>query len=445
MKLDHPIKVLVVGSGGREHALCWKLAQSPLVEAIYCAPGNGGTARTTKVSNVDIDVMDFARLGEFALGKAVELVVVGPDQPLAEGIVDVLSEAGLRVFGPTREASRLEWSKSYAKDFMSAHGIPAARYAICDSFEMGEDIVRENPWARVVKVDGLALGKGVFVCETEGEALEALSHIFHKQCFGQAGQKVVLEERLNGPEVSLLVLCDGRRLYPLIPSQDHKRRFDDDRGPNTGGMGAYAPVELYRQCQREVESKVLEPICRALKAGDLAYKGILYIGLMLTSDNCPSDDPDVLHGPYQPYVLEFNARFGDPETQAILPLMTSDLLPALWACTEGAIDKVKIEWLPGTSCCVVACARDYPHGSTRDESIILGTLPEGTVVYHAGTKLVNGQLLTNGGRVLAVTGVGSSMDLARQRAYQALKEISFTGMDYRQDIGKRASVACQLG
>ncbi|MBI4533141.1 MAG: phosphoribosylamine--glycine ligase [Candidatus Melainabacteria bacterium] len=439
------MKVLVIGGGGREHALCWKLAQSPLAEAIYCTPGNGGTAKTPKVSNVNIDVMDFAQLCEFALGSAIDLVVVGPDNPLAGGIVDFLSNKGLKVFGPTKESSRLEWSKAYAKDFMSAHGIPTARYAVCNSFEMGAEIVAESPWARVVKVDGLALGKGVFVCQTDEEVLEALSHIFHKQRFGQAGEKVILEERLHGLEVSLLAFCDGRRLVPLIPSQDHKQRFSDDRGPNTGGMGAYAPAEFYGHCQADVESKVLEPIQQALEAGDLVYQGILYVGLMLTRQSCPNDNPEVPPGPYQPYVLEFNARFGDPETQAILPLMTSDLLPVLWACTEGALNKVKIEWSSLCSCCVVACAKDYPEGISSGEPIVVGALPDEVIVYHAGTKLTDGQLVTNGGRVLALTGLGSSMDLARERAYQALKAISFAGMDYRQDIGKRASHACQLG
>ncbi len=440
MVLDRPITVLVIGGGGREHALCWKIAQSQLATRIYCAPGNGGTATTAKVENADLSLSDFPAIVEFCREKVIDLVVVGPDNPLADGIVDVLEEAGLRVFGPLKQSARLEWSKVYAKEFLTRHGIPTARYAVCDSFESGREIVHDNPWARVVKVDGLALGKGVFVCDTGAEAVEALSDIFQKDRFGAAGTAAVIEERLEGEEVSLLALCDGKSLVPLLPSQDHKRRFDGDRGPNTGGMGACAPVELYRQCDADIETRILEPIRRSLQSGKLVYKGVLYIGLMIAGAGPKEAAP---RGPYQPYVLEFNARFGDPETQAILPLLKSDLLAALWACTESSLHEVRLQWETGAACCVVATAGNYPEGSSRGETIEFGELPAGSVAFHAGTRLVGSQILTNGGRVLAVTGTGPSLEAARQAAYSGIAKISFANMDYRRDIAKRALAACQ--
>jgi phosphoribosylamine--glycine ligase len=440
---DKPLTVLVIGSGGREHALCWKLAQSAQVERIYCAPGNGGTATTTKVENVEIQVMDFLKIEQFCRDSKIDFVVVGPDNPLAEGIVDVLHEKcpDLRVFGPERVAATLEWSKAFAKEFMDSHEIPTARFLVCDSYEAGVKIVQENSWARVIKVDGLALGKGVFVCDTQDQALDALLAIFQGNSFGAAGSRVVIEEKLVGEEISLLTLFDGKRLVPLLPSQDHKRRFDRDQGPNTGGMGAYAPIDLFQARRAEIESLVLEPIEKALRDAAFDYNGVLYIGLMITD---------------KPYVLEFNCRFGDPETQAILPLMTSDLLPLLWACTEGALDKVQVTWSSGASCCVIAAAETYPQGSSRGEAIDLGEYASSTssvkvassknkdhvVVFQAGTKLVDGKLLTNGGRVLAVTGIGKDLEAARESAYKAIKKVHFASMAYRKDIAGRALASC---
>ncbi|HEY9867889.1 MAG TPA: phosphoribosylamine--glycine ligase [Candidatus Obscuribacterales bacterium] len=451
MTLDRQIKVLVIGGGGREHALCWKITQSPFAERVYCAPGNGGTATTYGVTNVDLCLSDFPAIVEFSRQQAIDLIVVGPDNPLAEGIVDSLEDAGLRVFGPRREAARLEWSKSFAKHFMTRHGIPTARYAVTNSLDMARQALREDPGLRVVKVDGLALGKGVFVCDSEKEAVEALSIVLAEKRFGDAGKRVVIEERLQGEEISLLALCDGRRLVPLLPSRDHKRRFDKDCGPNTGGMGAYAPAELYEQCRQQVEQKVLQPIRKALASGELRYKGVLYIGLMITtagSGNASSGKRRSLAGAsagtvFEPYVLEFNARFGDPETQAILPLLSSDLLPALWACTEGTLDKVALEWSGQAACCVVAAAGDYPEGSSRGEPIELADLPPHTVAFHAGTRLADGQIVTNGGRIIAVTGTGPSLELARDRAYEGIAKIGFKGMDYRRDIAERALRTCQ--
>lgn len=443
MGLARPIKVLVIGNGGREHALCWKIAQSPWAEEIYCAPGNGGTAVTGGVHNVEIAPLDFPAIIDFSSQESIDLIVVGPDNPLAEGIVDALEGAGLRVFGPSRQAARLEWSKAYAKDFMASHGIPTARYAVCRSLEVGEEILRDNPWARVVKVDGLALGKGVFVCEALSEAREALSLIFEERRFGDSGDAAIIEERLAGQEISLLTLCDGKRLVPLVPSVDHKRRFDDDKGPNTGGMGAYAPVGLYRICEQEIEARVLAPVRQALESGELVYKGVLYFGLMITSQSTQTAETPSAAGPFRVHVLEFNARFGDPETQAVLPLLKSDLLSALWACTEGRLDQVKLEWSAGAACCVVATGSGYPEGSSHGEPIQIGDLPPNTVAFHAGTRLADGQIVTNGGRIISVSATGDSLHSARESAYAGMAKVSFAGMDYRRDIAMRALAACQ--
>lgn len=431
-----PIKILVIGAGGREHAICWKLAQSPHAARIYCAPGNGGTAGEQKTENVDIPASDFAQLADFARLNQIDLVVVGPDNPLAEGIVDYLQERNLPVFGPTREQAKLEWSKAHAKQFLSQVGIPTARFAVCHSLEQAQKAVSQMPWARVVKVDGLALGKGVYVCDSEDEALGALSEIFSAKRFGQAGHAVVLEERLVGEEISLLAFCDGKTLQLMPPCQDHKRRFDGDYGPNTGGMGAYSPVPLYDQCHRSIASEILAPLQKALSSGTLSYKGVLYIGLMVTKEsNSAGLD-------YQPYVLEFNARFGDPETQALLPRLHSDLLPVLWACTQGNLAQVDLRWSEEAACCVVAVCESYPESSSKGELITIGSLPPGTKLFQAGTAWKGGRLETAGGRILATTGLAANLEEAAARAYSGLQNISFAGMAYRTDIARRAAKQC---
>jgi len=422
-------KVLVIGGGGREHALCWKLAQSNRVEKILCAPGNGGTQTCPKVTNVDAAVSDFEKLAGICRDEKIDLVVVGPDNPLADGVVDFLQERGVRVFGPTKSGARIEWSKSYAKQFMQDHGIPTARYCVADNLSDGLKLAEENSWANVVKVDGLALGKGVFVCDSVLEVKQALGTIFEMRAFGDAGATVLLEERLSGEEMSLLFFCDGKRLVRMPASQDHKRRFDGDRGPNTGGMGVFAPVELYDRCALDIEELVVEPFERALARGALNYCGIVYAGMMVT----PQGDP---------FVLEFNARFGDPETQALLPLLASDLFEILWACTEGTLDSVEVKWEDKASCCVVAAAKDYPEKSSKGESIVLGTMPKDSFVFHAGTKLDGTKLLTNGGRVLAVTAVAPDLGMARKQAYESIERIQFSDMDYRKDIAGGAAEKC---
>lgn len=440
---DKPINILVVGGGGREHAICWKLAESPKSAELFCAPGNGGTAGATKIANIDIKVSEFEKLAAFCSANAIDLVVIGPDNPLADGIVDFLQERGLRVFGPVKEAAKLEWSKAFAKQFMQKHGLPTARYVTATNYDDALKAARENDWARVIKVDGLALGKGVFVCDSQQEVEEALSAVFKEKTFGEAGNTVLLEERLTGEEMSLLYFCDGERLVAMPPCQDHKRRFDGDTGPNTGGMGVYSPVPLHDRCGERVHEEITRPLEKALQSSrSFKYCGVLYAGVMVTPDN-------------KPYLLEFNSRFGDPETQALLPLLQSDLLEILWACTESSLQEISAVWRKEASCCVVAAADTYPASSSKGEAIKIGALPQDCFVFHAGTKLLppgkvsgtadsgaGNSLVTEGGRVLAVTAVAPDMETARARAYKALEAIHFKGMDYRKDIARRAVKEC---
>lgn len=433
---NSPVKVMVIGGGGREHAICWKLAQSPLVERVYCAPGNGGTYVTAKTENIDLKVSDFSGIAKFACERKVNLVVIGPDNPLADGIVDYLQAAGLRVFGPRKALAQIEASKVFAKNFMVEHGIPTARFLVASSYEEASALLADNDWARVIKVDGLALGKGVFVCDSKDEAQEAIATIFKDQKFGAAGNQVILEERLVGEEVSLLMFADGKNIVPMPPSQDHKRRFEGDKGPNTGGMGAYSPVELYEHVKSAVEKEVLQPLRKAMASGEFDFRGVLYAGLLVVKS---TDSKATM----QPYVLEFNARFGDPETQAILPLLNSDLLPILWAATEGFLDKVQVEWSTAASCCVVVAGRDYPESSSSGEKITVADLPDNCFIFHAGTKIDQGRLVTNGGRVLALTALGADLHEAVSRSYKGVKSIDFRDMAYRSDIARRALSGCR--
>jgi len=425
------LKLLIIGSGGREHALAWKLAQSAKVKEIFCAPGNGGTEHEAKCRNVPIAVMSFEALTNFALCEKIDLVVVGPDDPLAQGIVDHLESAGLRVFGPTKQQAQLEWSKGYAKQFMNRVGVPTPKFTIAHSLEEAKAAVKKNAWARVVKADGLALGKGVFVCDDEKEALAALHEIFEKKAFGTAGDSVVLEERIEGEELSLLMLCDGVTLKILSPCQDHKRRFDGDAGPNTGGMGAYSPVQLYETVRKQIKRMIIEPLMNALATGRLSFKGVLYAGLIVPNGQN-----------WQPLVLEFNARFGDPETQAMMPLLESDLLDLLWACTEERLHEVDLQWSSRSSCCVVAVTETYPTSASRGEPIAIASLPGETFIFHGGTKYESGKLVTDGGRVLAVVAKESNMLAAAGKCYKALDLVSFKGKDYRSDIARRACEKC---
>jgi phosphoribosylamine--glycine ligase len=425
-------RVLIIGRGGREHALAWKLAQSPRVERVRVAPGNGGTALAGgKVANVDLHEGDFAGLIDFARGNGVTLTLVGPEAPLADGIVDAFQAAGLRCFGPSRAAAQIEASKAFAKDFMARHDIPTARHATFTDIDVALAHLRQIDYPVVLKASGLAAGKGVILPASSDEAETALRQIMVEREFGAAGDAVVIEERLAGPEASVLAFSDGRTVALMPAAQDHKRVFDDDQGPNTGGMGAYAPAPLMTpKLLDAVRQTVLQPAIDGLAAEGMPYIGVLYAGMMLTADG--------------PRTLEFNCRFGDPETQVILPLLESDLVDVIEACLDGALAGLEVRWRASTAATVVAASEGYP-GSYPKGREITGVaeavvLPD-VAVFHAGTRLEDdGRLLTDGGRVLAVTGVGDDLPAALSGAYSGIERIHFQGMHYRRDIGAKADV-----
>ncbi|MDR3051238.1 MAG: phosphoribosylamine--glycine ligase [Oscillospiraceae bacterium] len=417
--------ILVIGSGGREHALCWKLAQSPRVTRLSCAPGNAGIAQLADCVP-DVKATDIQGILAFARQQAVDFVVIGPDDPLALGLSDALAEAGIPAFGPTQAAARLESSKLFAKALMRRHHIPTAGYAAFDDCAAALAYLETHPGPIVVKADGLALGKGVVVADTTDQAIQAVRAMMLEERFGRAGARVVIEERMTGAEVTLLCLADGRTLLPLLPSQDHKRALDGDLGPNTGGMGAFAPSPLYTpEIADAVQQQILVPIQAALLAEGIDFRGVLYVGLMLT--------------PAGPRVLEFNARFGDPEAQAILPLLQSDLLEALLAASEGRLTPGHLRWHPGAAACVVLASGGYPaqyqvglpiHGLAEAQSA-------GALVFHAGTRRQGADIVTAGGRVLDVTATGDTLSAAVDTAYRAAGHIAFGGMFYRRDIGRQ--------
>lgn len=422
------MKILIVGSGGREHALAWKLQQSPQTEKLYCAPGNGGTAGLA--DNVPIAVDDIPALVAFAKEQHIGLAVVGPELPLTLGLVDALTEAGIPAFGPTREAARLEGSKAFSKDFMARHGIPTAKYGIFSAVEPAKAFVRTFESACVVKADGLAAGKGVLICETQQEADAAIDYILAENAFGAAGASLVIEEYLEGEELSLMAFSDGKTVVPMMTAQDHKRIFDGDQGPNTGGMGAYAPAPVgTAELVTEVQKTVLQPVVDAMAAEGREFKGVLYAGLMITAKG--------------PMVLEFNARFGDPETEVVLPMLKTDLVSTIMACIDGTLDRLPLEWQSGHCVTVVLAAHGYP-GTVRKGDVIRGLdqAPEDVIVFHCGTaqkQTESGSVFqTSGGRVLSVTALGDTLPLALKKAYAGVKAISFDGMQYRSDIAHRA-------
>ena len=419
------MKILIIGSGGREHALAWKIAQSPLTEKIYCAPGNAGIAEQAEC--VDIPADNLRELLDFAVKKEISLTVVGPENPLSEGIVDLFMEQGLAVFGPNKAAAKLEASKTFAKDLMKKYNIPTAGYGSFDNYEDAFKFYEELGLPCVIKADGLAAGKGVTVCFEEEEALRALREIFNEKRFGNAGNLAVIEEYLEGQEVSVLAFADGKTILPMVPAQDHKRVFDNDQGPNTGGMGVYSPVPFYTpEIAAYVEKEILEKTLESLKNEGIEYKGVLYAGLMLT--------------PHGPKVLEYNARFGDPETQVILPRLKSDLLPILLAVTEGKLGEQVVEWYEEAAVSVVIASGGYP-GEYETEKEISGLekLTE-AVAFHAGSKFLKEKIVTAGGRVIALTALGKDLNMAIEKVYEEIKPISFSGMHYRKDIGKKALI-----
>lgn len=418
--------VLVIGGGGREDALCWKLAGDSSKLRVFCAPGNAGTAR--HATNLPIAAEDVGALAAWAVRERPDLTVVGPEAPLCAGLADRLEDAGLAVFGPRRVAAELEGSKVFAKDVMRAAGVPTADAERFTDANAARAYIRAANGPLVVKADGLAAGKGVTVCATAGEAEAAVREAMEDRAFGDAGAAVLIEERLEGEEASILALVDGERIVLLSSSQDHKRIFDGDQGPNTGGMGAYSPAPVAPDSMRgELERTVFAPVIAELRRRGIPFRGVLYAGLMMTAQG--------------PKVLEFNVRFGDPETQALLPRWDGDLLPALEACAAGRLTPDLVRWKPETCVCIVLAAGGYP-GKIRCGDPIHGlddaaTLP-GVQVFHAGTRAKDGAVETSGGRVLGVTALGRDFAGARARAYAAVDRIRFEGMQYRRDIAARA-------
>jgi phosphoribosylamine--glycine ligase len=419
------MKLLVIGSGGREHALAWKLAQSPRVQVVFVAPGNGGTATEPGLENVDISAI--SQLVEFAQREGIHLTVVGPEAPLAAGVVDAFRDAGLRIFGPTRAAAQLEASKDFAKQFMVRHGIPTARHATFESASEAKQYVAQHGAPIVVKADGLAAGKGVVVAASLDEAHAAIDMMLLEHRFGEAGARVVLEECLEGEEASFIVVCDGTRALPLATSQDHKRLRDGDQGPNTGGMGAYSPAPVVTpEVHARVMREIIMPAVQGMAKDGTPYVGFLYAGLMIDKAGNPK-------------TLEFNCRMGDPETQPIIMRLKSDLLPLFEGALEHRLEGAAVEWDRRTALGVVLAAEGYPE-APRQGAVIEGLPQPGADcrVFHAGTRLEGKRVVASGGRVLCVTALGDSIRMARTRAYDAVAAIRFDGMQYRKDIGARA-------
>jgi len=420
------MKVLIVGGGGREHALAWKLSQSSRVTKLFIAPGNPGTAMHGE--NVPIAAEEIEELKAFALREKIDFTVVGPELPLTLGITDSFSDAGLLVFGPSKAAAELEGSKAFSKELMLRHNIPTAFYKKFEDAAEAKAYIETHNQPLVVKADGLAAGKGVVICQSAQEAIEAVDLIMTEKAFGSAGKKIIIEEFLVGEEASFLAITDGRTVLPLAPAQDHKAIFDGDRGPNTGGMGAYSPAPvLTPELQKNIMERVMLPAVRGMEKEGRPYKGILYAGLMMTKTG--------------PKVLEFNCRFGDPETQPILMRLGSDLLEALLAAAKGNLDEVSLEWKKEAAVCVVMAAKGYPGEYLKGSEIkgldMAALLPD-TVVFHAGTTRRDGKVVTSGGRVLGVTALGADIKTAIENAYKAVALIDWEGAQYRTDIGKKA-------
>ncbi|ABO50871.1 phosphoribosylamine--glycine ligase [Desulforamulus reducens MI-1] len=418
------MKILVVGGGGREHALVWKLRQSPRVKQIYCAPGNAGISQIAACINVRAE--DTQGLLNFAKKEQIDLTVVGPEIPLTNGIVDLFQQEGLKIFGPSKAAAEIEGSKALAKDIMAKYNIPTARYATFEDAEEAREYVKKYGAPCVIKADGLAAGKGVIVAMDDETALAAVDIIMAERAFGKAGDRVVIEEFLQGEEVSILAFVDGETIVPMVASQDHKRVGDQDTGPNTGGMGAYAPAPVYTsELAKLVERDILYPTVKALASEGRTYRGVLYAGLMVT--------------PEGPKVLEFNARFGDPETQPVLSLLETDLVDIMEAIMEDRLAQQSVMWKDEAAVCVVMAAKGYPGEYEKDMAITgFDQVPAGVEVFHAGTTLRQGEVVVSGGRVLGVTATGRDISKAVELAYQGVKAIHFAGAHYRSDIGQRA-------
>ncbi|MGO2342096.1 phosphoribosylamine--glycine ligase [Vibrio litoralis] len=423
------MKILIIGAGGREHALGWKAAQNPNVETVYVAPGNAGTALEPKLENVNIDVEDIEGLVEFAQNNSIELTIVGPEAPLVIGVVDAFRAAKLPIFGPTKDAAQLEGSKAFTKDFLARHKIPTADYANFTEIEPALAYVREKGAPIVIKADGLAAGKGVIVAMTLEEAEDAIQDMLAGNAFGDAGSRVVVEEFLDGEEASFIVMVDGSSVLPMATSQDHKRVGDKDTGPNTGGMGAYSPAPVVTpEIHQRVLEEVIYPTVRGMDAEGYPYTGFLYAGLMIMADGTPK-------------VIEYNCRFGDPETQPIMMRMQSDLVELCLMAIDEKLDEAESHWDPRASIGIVLAAGGYPADYAKGDVISLPAANdvEGEKIFHAGTaNNANGEVVTAGGRVLCATALGNTVSQAQQRAYELAKQVSWNGMFHRNDIGYRA-------
>lgn len=417
------MKVLVVGSGGREHAICWKLLQSPKIDKIYCAPGNAGIGEVAEI--VPIGAMEFDKLIDFAKSENIDFTIVGMDDPLVGGIVDRFEEEDLMVFGPRANAAIIEGSKAFSKELMKKYNIPTAAYETFDNYEAALEYVKNGDFPVVLKADGLALGKGVLICNTLEEAIDGLNTIMVDKKFGDSGNKVVIEEFLIGQEMSVLSFCDGKTIVPMVSAQDHKRALDGDKGLNTGGMGTFSPSRVYTpELAEECMKTIFKPTVDALNAEGRTFKGIIFFGLMLT--------------PKGMKVIEYNARFGDPETQVVLPRLKSDLMEIFEACVDGTLDKVNVEWEDNGTACVVLASGGYPESYTKGYEITgleEAKKADNIVVFHAGTALKDGKFVTNGGRVLGVTGIGKDLDEAIKIAYEGVKLVDFKDKHFRTDIG----------
>ncbi len=415
------MKILVIGSGGREHAIVWKIAQSPKVDKIYCAPGNGGIASLAEC--VDINVMDKEKMVEFAKANAIDLVMVAPDDPLVDGMVDAMEAAGIRAFGPRANAAIIEGSKAFSKELMKKYNIPTAAYEVfTDSAAAIEYIKAQNSFPTVIKADGLALGKGVIIAKDMAEAQEAVREMIDGGKFGKSGSRVVIEEFLTGPEVSVLAFTDGKTVKPMVSAQDHKRAHDNDEGLNTGGMGTFSPSRLYDDAKAEECMKnIFLPTIKAMQSEGRPFKGVLYFGLMMTQNGVK--------------VIEYNCRFGDPETQVVLPRLKTDLVDIMEAVIDEKLSEIEIEWEDNAAVCVVMASGGYPVSYKKGFEITGLNNVGDLTVFHAGTAIKDGKIVTNGGRVLGVTAVGSDLDEAIKNAYDGVSKISFEGEFHRNDIG----------
>lgn len=417
------MKVAVIGGGGREHTLAWKLAQSPSVDTVYAIPGSDAMA--SFATCVPASVSDLDYIAKYCKEHGVDLVVVGPEVPLTEGIADVCQQYGIPVFGPNKAAAQMEGSKAFAKDIMAKYNVPTAKYATFTNEADAKAYIKEQGAPIVVKADGLAAGKGVVVAQTVEEALDAVNAMMEDHIFGASGGRIVIEECMVGEEASLLAFVDGETIVPMIVAQDHKRIFDNDEGPNTGGMGAYAPAPVVTPDIRQaVIDTILKPVVAGLKQEGITYQGCLYAGLMITADG--------------PKVVEFNCRFGDPETQAVLPLLDGDLAQIMLACAKGTLTADMVHWKDAAACCVIMASKGYPASSHKGDVISgLDTVDDDVLVFHSGTKKVDGSFVTNGGRVLGVTAVAPTLKDAIDKVYANVKRISFDGQQVRSDIGAK--------